>query len=1124
MNSLSRSHEVQTRPPARASWNRLLRALLCLTALIGLAPHLAAAQGAIGGTTLYMTNPQNPLAGTPPVDPNDPTLYTWTQLISLTGTGWGSAENVTVYMYGPLNSLEVAPSDRAIGTILTAPDGSIGMSYEQGVSIPYDGGVTGYNGNNLPNVPLPGNYEIHAVGAGAGLDNIFDRASAGLINLCPQPLGPVSVATNEPYGPNWEIARGGRDGLLADHSPERLDPEWLSIAGKKPVAFYATVAPTDTQGGNQPAFISYQEWPGTHYAHDLNLELVPDEPYRWILGPNNFASNPEDANHGRVEWEWETQNGGNPFLYGTGNIGIPLWATATSGDRVYTVGRWPMDNGHPDTGDRTEIHPARLLATMRQRNTVVPFPSASGITRASQVDIYVSGHGGGANQYYDGLEDLLDNHGMGNGRIQDFMPDLFGNSLIFDTYYNPGPLTDPSFFTTLAELYELGSTDLIRTVAGPSGIATDTNTGLPTVWDHSMPLPANLSPWTQGPEERPINDMDYDFDVPLPAAPPGASVPLVRVTTHAEHTTGVTEVVTYTTPGGTSGLPTVAHVHLPYNGADNGIYARTLNFYWNTFNPPGEHFVVQINDVNNTNPYDNGSYHAWNLWADICGQWIFLTGLNPSPGFNSGFVSQQGDKVTGFGAAKFDVYLDPSDLLRVFAYGYEVHSFDYLYGVTPEGVNQTRYSAYQAGNNVAENQEFSDGDDGEIGGAIFFQSPSPVSAVVGPQNAPAQPVAGASQYNIDFTVSHITPTTSTTLTSSENPSTYGDTVTFTAAVTNTSSSSTPTGTLVMTVDGSPVTPAISGFANVMTAVYSISTLLPTSSHTVTANYTNVDGNFGPSGPASLIQTVRPAPLNIRANNASRLVADANPPFSATYTGFVNGDSPASLAGTLNCTTIATQFSPAGNYPINCSGQSSPNYVITYVPGALTITATAASVTNMINDVLAGQCIDNAGIASALTSKLPASGANSISAINTLGALTNQINAQAGKHIATSCKIGNVTFDPVTVLLLDVQALIDSIRVGAIADPITGYVVNASIVGVPGAVLSIQDAHGNTVATATSDITGYYYFSPTGVLFSGSSYNVTVTGRPAGFTSSTPAAYPYFTWTGTGMMIGNFVLN
>src|SRR5439155_4770312 len=112
----------------------------------------------------------------------------------------------------------------------------------------------------------------------------------------------------------------------------------------------------------------------------------------------------------------------------------------------------------------------------------------------------------------------------------------------------------------------------IWSYAGPSAMATDTNTGLPTVWDHSMPLPAGLNPWTTGPEERPVNDMDYDFDVPLPVVPAGATSVQVRVNTHPEHTTAVNEVITYTNPDPATGLPTAAHIHLPYNRADSGIY------------------------------------------------------------------------------------------------------------------------------------------------------------------------------------------------------------------------------------------------------------------------------------------------------------------------------------------------------------------------------------------------------------------------------------------------------------------------------------------------------------------------------------------------------------------------
>ncbi len=85
-------------------------------------------------------------------------------------------------------------------------------------------------------------------------------------------------------------------------------------------------------------------------------------------------------------------------------------------------------------------------------------------------------------------------------------------------------------------------------------------------------------------------------------------------------------------------------------------------------------------------------------------------------------------------------------------------------------------------------------------------------------------------------------------------------------------------------------------------------------------------------------TVTPAALTIAANNATKAYGAPLPAFTATYTGFVNGDTPASLTGALACTTTATVASPAGTYPINCSGQTSANYTIIYTPGTLTVTA------------------------------------------------------------------------------------------------------------------------------------------------------------------------------------------
>jgi hypothetical protein len=87
-------------------------------------------------------------------------------------------------------------------------------------------------------------------------------------------------------------------------------------------------------------------------------------------------------------------------------------------------------------------------------------------------------------------------------------------------------------------------------------------------------------------------------------------------------------------------------------------------------------------------------------------------------------------------------------------------------------------------------------------------------------------------------------------------------------------------------------------------------------------------------------TVNPALLTITANNAAKTLNAPLPMLSASYSGFVNGDTAASLGGTLNCKTTATAASPVGSYPITCSGQTSTNYAIAYLPGTLTISYAA----------------------------------------------------------------------------------------------------------------------------------------------------------------------------------------
>jgi hypothetical protein len=92
--------------------------------------------------------------------------------------------------------------------------------------------------------------------------------------------------------------------------------------------------------------------------------------------------------------------------------------------------------------------------------------------------------------------------------------------------------------------------------------------------------------------------------------------------------------------------------------------------------------------------------------------------------------------------------------------------------------------------------------------------------------------------------------------------------------------------------------------------------------------------MGASVNTSIVVTA--APLSIRANDTAKPFGSPLPVFTVSAAGFVNGDSFASLSGTLTFATSATAQSSVGTYPVTPSGLSSSNYVITFVTGALSV--------------------------------------------------------------------------------------------------------------------------------------------------------------------------------------------
>src|SRR5205814_1746560 len=82
-------------------------------------------------------------------------------------------------------------------------------------------------------------------------------------------------------------------------------------------------------------------------------------------------------------------------------------------------------------------------------------------------------------------------------------------------------------------------------------------------------------------------------------------------------------------------------------------------------------------------------------------------------------------------------------------------------------------------------------------------------------------------------------------------------------------------------------------------------------------------------------------LTVTANNQSRAYGATNPVFTASYSGFVNGESATVLSGSPALNTIATTNSPVAGSPYSITVTngtlSAANYSLSFVDGSLSVT-------------------------------------------------------------------------------------------------------------------------------------------------------------------------------------------
>jgi hypothetical protein len=344
------------------------------------------------------------------------------------------------------------------------------------------------------------------------------------------------------------------------------------------------------------------------------------------------------------------------------------------------------------------------------------------------------------------------------------------------------------------------------------------------------------------------------------------------------------------------------------------------------------------------------------------------------------------------------------------------------------------------------------------------------------------PVFDATSLTLD-----IAQATSTALTSSANPSTYGQTVTFTATVSNTSTGGVgaPTGAVQFVIDGSAYEGPVALIPGSSTSTATITDAALNafgSPHTISAVYTNSDGNFIGSTAPNFTQNVNKATLTVTANNATKVYGSANPAFTASYSGFVNNDTSSALSGSPSLTTTATTASPVGRYAITAvqGSLAAANYMFAFVNGTLTVTTLVGSI--YVLDPTAGGALTlsgNAAINTAASLVVDSSASTAILAsgnakVTAASVLVQGSVSKSGNASVTKTGTPAATGDPLGAL---VEPTPPSYSGSAVAETLSG---NATATINPGLYSQIN-VSGNAKLTLNA---GVYVIAGGGVTASG----------------------------------------
>ncbi|MEK6910394.1 MAG: MBG domain-containing protein, partial [Nanoarchaeota archaeon] len=114
--------------------------------------------------------------------------------------------------------------------------------------------------------------------------------------------------------------------------------------------------------------------------------------------------------------------------------------------------------------------------------------------------------------------------------------------------------------------------------------------------------------------------------------------------------------------------------------------------------------------------------------------------------------------------------------------------------------------------------------------------------------------------------------------------------------------------------------------------YAITLASLTDSSNKLPNYNVTTNNTG-------VLTVNKANVNVTAENKTKTYAQVNPTFTASYSGFVNGENSSVISGTPGFNTSVITGSPVNNYAITptVGSLAAVNYSFSFIPGTISVT-------------------------------------------------------------------------------------------------------------------------------------------------------------------------------------------